>query len=163
MNAGGGTSSTSSTSRTVRSLPKRRWARFSIVKYRELIDRCPLGAQPIDGRGVVAETYGHATEQHQRRLDAEEFPDFFVPYRPRLLRAGLQSALARQQHDALYEHAEVGPLRGSHGAVHEEKHRGRRTEEIEVATELPAPRHAVFPLHAHVTVHDFTPLMPPRS
>ena len=54
----------------------------SIVEHRKLLDGSPLGAQAVDGRGVVAMTDGHAAEQHQCRVDTQEFTDLFVPYRP---------------------------------------------------------------------------------
>ena len=64
--------------------------------------------------------------------------------RPHFLRAGVQAVLAREQHDRLHVHADVGPLRRPEAAVDIEEQPDRRAEAIEIACELQQPRRLVL-------------------
>src|ERR1700733_12441050 len=134
MKAGGGTSSTGITYSPLK--PARiSTLRSSVVEHCKLVKCGTIGAQPIDRRCIIAIAQGQSAEQHQARIDVQEFDDFFMPDRPGFLRAGFQSLLTRQQHDVLDQHAQVGPLRRPHDAGEKEKHPDRRTEEIIVLRE----------------------------
>src|SRR5450432_4876984 len=156
MNAGGGTSSTGMAY-------SHKATAGSIMEHYELFDWRAIGAQSIDRRRVVAIAQRQTAKQHQGRIDAQEFHHFFVPNGPRFLRAGLQSLLARQQHQVLDEHAEVGPLRWSHDAVEEKKHPDRRTEEIVVLRELAMPGRLVIAPHADERVQVLAVLVASRA
>src|SRR5262249_29093622 len=75
------------------------------MKDRELVDALAIRAQPVDGRGIISIAEREPAEQHELCGRAEEALHLLVPGGPGLLRAALEPALAREQHQALDEHA----------------------------------------------------------
>ena len=82
---------------------------------------------------------------------------------PGLLRAGVQAVLAREQHDVLHEHAEVGPLIRAHAPIDREEQHDRRAEELVVAREVPQARGLVLARDAERRVQILAALEAPRA
>ena len=137
------------------------WISHEILRIRH--DCGAIGAQPIDRRRRSRRNPRPTAEQHQARIDAQELDHLLVPNGPGLLRAGFQPLLARQQHDVLDEHAEIGPLRRSHRAVEEKKHPDGRTEEIVVSSELAMPRRPIFARNADEPIQILAVLVAARA
>src|SRR5690606_33587237 len=75
----------------------------------ELLQRHAFGPQAVFRLGSILVAEGHSAHHHLRVGNAEDGPDKAVIRRERRLRAGVQSARPRGDHDRLEEHAMVDP------------------------------------------------------
>ncbi len=127
----------------------------------KILEIFPLGPEVVDNRLFIHIAKRHAAKQHFMIGEPEMLAGGFRPLSPGLLRAGMQAIFARQQHDILHEHTDIGILPDFHLPVEDEKEADWRIKKPVITRQLLELAGQVPPCNAYQFIERLPDNPPP--